>query len=226
MAKIVDHPLFAWYAGIKGRRFDRSKMRWFEPMCENSHCHCEQWFVFSCLFFEFLQRKCGAPLRVDRATLFKWNTTGYHLLRSTFSTNNFLWIWFVFEGPHGGLLFCFGLIPWFASCDYLINVYWSIAIVFFQHLYICTNRQEPFLSNCGFLRENKSFSRPGVHAISNECCWKKCPRLVLSHGMSLMTILHYQFTHSINVLWHNARFSRNFTDFVFERTSDIIELIN
>ena len=50
------------------------------------------------LFFEFLQRNCGVPLRIDHGTMFKWNSrymtsvgeeTGDHLLRSAFSTNNF-----------------------------------------------------------------------------------------------------------------------------------------
>ena len=61
--------------------------------------------------------------------------TGDHLLRSASSLNkNFRWIWIVFEDSHGGLLFCFGLIridPWLVTCDDLINVFWSTAIVFF-----------------------------------------------------------------------------------------------
>ena len=32
--------------------------------------------------------------------------------------------------------------------------------------------------------ENKSFLRPGVHAISNVCWWKKCPGMPLSYCMS------------------------------------------
>ena len=94
-------------------------------------------------------------------------------------TNNFRWIWLVFEGPHGGLLFCFGLIridPWCSSCNDLINVFWSAIIVFCQHFFttIDTNL---------FLSENLSFLRPVVHAISNVCWRKKCPRMPLSQGM-------------------------------------------
>ena len=51
--------------------------------------------------------------------------------------------------------------------------------------FLCTNRHEPFferLSNCAGSNENKSFLRPGVHALLNVCCWKKCPRMPLSHG--------------------------------------------
>ena len=53
--------------------------------------------------------------------------------------------------------------------------------------FLCINRQEPFferLSNCALSFENKSFLRPGFHAILNVCCWVKCPRMTLSHGMS------------------------------------------
>ena len=65
MTKIVA--FFSWCARIKRshwmlsqgctaddktiRRFGHSIRRWFEPMCECSHCHDEEWFVFSCLFF-------------------------------------------------------------------------------------------------------------------------------------------------------------------------------
>ena len=55
---------------------------------------------------------------------------------------------------HGGLLLCFGLIrtdSWFVSCDDLINVFSSSAIVFFQHFFtpIDTNL---FLSDCQIVR--------------------------------------------------------------------------
>ena len=95
-----------------------------------------------CTFYEFLRRNCGVPLRIDRATMLKWNSryltsfaeqTGNHLLRSVFSTNNFRWVWIVFEDPHGRLLFCFGRIridQWLVTCDHLISVFWSTAIVF------------------------------------------------------------------------------------------------
>ena len=44
------------------RRFGRSKRQWFELMCESSHCHGGQWFVFSCSFFEFLRRLLAKKL--------------------------------------------------------------------------------------------------------------------------------------------------------------------
>ena len=128
-------------------------------MCENSHCHCEQWFDFSCSFFQYLQRNCCVPLRIDRATMLQWNSrhmtsfaeeTGHHLLRSDFSTNNFCWIWLVLENIHGGLLLiCTD--PWFVTCDDLIIVFWGITIVFFQHFFtpIDTNL---FLSVCHIVR--------------------------------------------------------------------------
>ena len=34
----------------------QSIWRWYELMCESSYCHGQQWFVFSCSFFEFLRR--------------------------------------------------------------------------------------------------------------------------------------------------------------------------
>jgi len=40
-----------------------------------------------------------------------------------------------------------------------------------------------------------------------------------------MTILHYQFKHGINVLWHNDCFWTTFTSFIFERVSATIEFI-
>ena len=40
-----------------------------------------------------------------------------------------------------------------------------------------------------------------------------------------MTILHYQFTHGINVLWHNGCFWTTFKEFVVERASVTIEFI-
>ena len=147
-------------------------------MCQNSHWHCEQWFVFSCSVFEFLQRNCGVPVRIDRATLLKWNSrymtsfaekTCYHLLRSAFCKNNFRWIWLVFEGPHGALLLSFGLLcidPCFVSCDDLINVFWSSVIVFFQHFYASIDKSL-FWAIAGF-SENKCFLRLDVDAISND----------------------------------------------------------
>ena len=63
--------------------------------------------------------------------------------------------WLDFENLHGGLLFCFGLIrigPWFVTCDDLINVFWSIAIAFVQHLFAPIDTSL-FLSDCQIVRE-------------------------------------------------------------------------
>ena len=84
------------------------------------------------------------------------------------STNNFRWIWLVFEDPRGGLLFYVELIridPWFVTCNDLINVFWSNAIVFVQHFFTPIDTGS---------NENQSSLRPGVHAILNVCWWKKC----------------------------------------------------
>ena len=40
-----------------------------------------------------------------------------------------------------------------------------------------------------------------------------------------MTILHYQFMHGINVIWHNGRFWTSIAEFVFERSSATIKLL-
>ena len=51
----------------------------------------------------------GVPLRIDRPKMLKCNSrhmtsfdeeTGAHLLRSASFTNNFRWIWLVFEDTH------------------------------------------------------------------------------------------------------------------------------
>ena len=84
--------------------------------------------------------------------------TGDHLLRSASSTDDFRWIWLVFEDPHGGLWICFRLIridPRCVTCDYLINDFWSTAIVFFQHFFtpIDTNLFWAIVKLCGIQRE-------------------------------------------------------------------------
>ena len=148
---------------------------------------------------DFRQTNCDAPLRIDRPTMLKWKSrhmtsfakeTGHHLLQSASSTNNFRWIWPVFEDPHGGLWFCFGLLridPWFVTCDDLIKVFWSTALVNFQY------------------------------------AGGRMSRMPLSNGMS--HDLHFQFTHAINVFWHNGCYCRTFTELVFERATATIEFI-
>ena len=141
---------------------------------------------FSNFSENFRQTNCGVPLRMDRPTMLMWNSrhmtsfaekTGHHLLRSDFSTNNFRW-----KDPHGGLLLCCGLIRTYD----LINFFWGIAIVLFQHFFRPINRNLLFerLSNCAASNENQSFLRPAIHAILNISCCKKCPSMPLSHGMS------------------------------------------
>ena len=92
-------------------------------MCESPHCHGG----ISNFSEDFRHTNYGVPLRIDRSTMPHWNThhmtsfaekTGHHLLWSVLSTNQFRWIWTVFEDLQGGLLFCFGLIhtdPWYRT---------------------------------------------------------------------------------------------------------------
>ena len=124
-------------------------------MCESSHC---QWFFFS----RIAPNRLSIPFRSDRPMLLTWNSrhmtsfadeTGDHLLRSDFSTNNFRWIWLGFKDSPRGLLLCFGLIPtvpWFVTCDDLINDFWGTASIFQTFFY--TNRHEPCLSVCQIVR--------------------------------------------------------------------------
>ena len=146
----------------------------------------------------------------------KWNSrhmtsfgveTGHHLPRSAFSTNKFRWIWLVFQGPHGGLLFCFELMridPWFVSCDDPLMSS-EVPPSYFAHIAMHQSTRAFFerLSNCAEANENKSFLRSGVQAILNVCWCKKFPRMALSHDMSYddMTIWYYQLTHGINAQW-------------------------
>ena len=116
---------------------------------------------FSNISDDFRQTNCGVPLRIGRPTMFKWYSghmtsfaeeTGDNLLQSAFSANNFRWIWLVFEDPHGGLLFCFGLIridTWFVKWCYKRFLKQRDRI-FLTFLY--TNRHEPFLSGCQIMR--------------------------------------------------------------------------
>ena len=125
------------------------------------------------------QTKCGVPFRIDRHTMFKWNShhmtsfaekTGHHLHQSDFSTNNFHWIWLGFKDQQGGLLLCFGLIrtdAWFVTFDDLMN-----GLLRHRHrifsIFLYTNRHDLFferLSKCVGSNENKSFLRVGVYAI-------------------------------------------------------------
>ena len=102
--------------------------------------------------------------------------------------------------------------PWLVTCDDLINVFWSTAILFCQHCFapIVTSL---FLRDCQIVRDptRKNLLYGQLFMQYRKFWWKKCPRLALSHG--------------INFLWHNGRFRRSFTNFVFERTSATIELI-
>ena len=168
---------------------------------------------------DFRQTNCGVPLRIDRRTLLKWNSrhltsfveeTGNHLLGSAFSANNFRWIWLGFKESHGGLLLCSELIrtgPWFVTCDELINDFLGIAIVFFQHFFTPIDTKL-LSSDCQIVRAptrtnlfyGQMFMQYWMYAGGRNV--QGCLYLTVCH----MTILHYQFTHGINVLWLNRRF--------------------
>ena len=162
VTKIVDNAFFSWCAGIKRGHWCLVRaVRWMTCKLEvlagkkgadlirfvkahiaivyNDSSSLVRLSNFS---EDFRQTDCGVPLRIDRPTMLKWNSshmasfveeTGHHFLRSDLSTNNFHWIWLRFIYPHGGLLLCFGLIRTdrgCVTCDDLINVVWGTAIVF------------------------------------------------------------------------------------------------
>ena len=184
------------------------------------------------------QTNCGVPLRIDRPTMLKRNSyhmtslaeeTGHYFLRSDFTTNNLRWIWLGFRNPHGGLLPYFALIrtyPWFVTCDDHVNVFWGTAIVFFQHSFtpIDTNL---FLIDCLIVRyptrTNIFYGKVFMQYWMNSGGRNAQGWLYLT--VCHMTILHYQFTHGINAIWHNSCFWTTITDFVFEWASAAIEFI-
>ena len=132
----------------------------WDDLREFSHCHCEQWFVFSCSYFKFLQRNCGVPLRIDRAMLLKWNSR-----RRPFVSKCF------FHKQLSLDLTCLRRSTWWTvyhlwrACKRLLKHRHRIFPIF-----LCTNRQEPFLSDSA---RKTGILRPGVHAISNVCWWEK-----------------------------------------------------
>ena len=162
----VDLSFYFFRKGIKrshsaddssNRCFECSKMLLFEPMCESSHCRCEEWSVFDVGFPDFLednwQTNGCVPLRIDCSALFLWydcdmssfsEKTGDHLLGSDSCASNFCWIWLILRDPYSRVLFTFGLIrvnPLFITCHDVIDVFQSTAIVFLEHFLrpICTS---------------------------------------------------------------------------------------
>ena len=115
------------------------------------------------IFLLMCGNKESVPLRIDRLTMLTRNShhmtsfaeeTGHHLLRRDISTNNFCWFWLGFKDPHGGVLFCFGLIRIgrrFVTCGDLINVIWRTAILFFQNFSTSIDKNL-FLSDCEIQR--------------------------------------------------------------------------
>ena len=95
----------------------------------------------------------------------------------------------VLEGPHGGLLFCFGLMRRYMLCHL-----WRSYKRLLKHrhrsfpTFLRTNRQEPFLSDCGNQWEQKFFTArcswniqcilvgqmPKNSSISRNITWRSC----------------------------------------------------
>ena len=99
-----------------------------------------------------------------------------------FFTNNFRWIWFGFKHRRTVALF---RTPMHRS---MIRHLWRLYKRPLRHRhrifqYFFTPIFER-LPNYAGSKENKSFLRPGVHAIFNVCWWNKCRRMPLFHGRS------------------------------------------
>ena len=180
---------------------------------------------FSNFTKDFRQTNCGVPLKIDRPTMLKWNSrhmtsfaeeTGDHLLRSDF----------IFEDPHVGLLFCFGLIriDWFTMA--MIRHLWITSKQALRYYFAnisLHNRHEPFLERLYEIQREQIIFTP-FHAILNVCWWKKCPKMPLSHGMSydyLAVSVHARHQCSPT----HAFFWTTFTDLVFWRPSSTVEFI-
>ena len=96
---------------------------------------------------ELTVQRCSSGTVATRPVLPKKQ----HLLRSDFYTNNFRWIWFVFEGPHGVLFFCFGLIRIWSMIRHLWRSYKRLLkhrVHIFQHFY-CQFVRDPTNLFCG-----------------------------------------------------------------------------
>ena len=121
---LCNHAIYSWCGKIKKshwvptqgcaaidpsiRDFGWSKRRWFQPMCENSHFHCEQWF-FSCSFYEFLQRNCGVPLKMERCS--SGTVATWPFASKCFFPKQFLLDFACLRRPSRTTLFlCFGFI--------------------------------------------------------------------------------------------------------------------
>ena len=146
------------------RCFECSKMQFFEPVCESSHCRGEEWTVFDGWFSKFLGRQLTSKwLCFTQNWLFcvilVVRLRHLQLFRNASWTSNFCWIWLILKHPYRKLLFAVGLIRvnlQLITCHDVIDVFRSTAIVFFQHFF----RQEQFferLTNCVGSNANKFF---------------------------------------------------------------------
>ena len=155
---------------------------------------------------DFWQTNCGVPLRIDRPTMVKWNSrhmtsfaeeTGHSEV--IFSLTTF--VEFGSDSKTHAVDYC--LFQTHTHRSMFLNLWGSYKrLLRHRHhillIFLYTYDHEPFingLSNCSVSHENKSFLRPGVHAILHVYWWKKCSRMPLSHGMS----------HDDPVLWVHAR---------------------
>ena len=106
---------------------------------------------------------------------------------------------FVFEDTHGGLSF-FWDSPHRSMIRHLWRSYkslWNTAIVFFQHVLTLIDMNH-FFSECQIIRPESRTKY--FHGQVFMQYWMYAGR------SSDMLILHYQFTHGFNVLWHNNHF--------------------
>ena len=172
--------------------------RWFEPMCESSHCH-----VFRISSKTSRQTNCGVPLRIQRPTMLKLNT--WPVLPKKQATSCFKVFFF-----HKQLSLDLAWVqrPNFASVTlFLAHTHRSMI----RHLWRSYKRLSSYFSNISLHQLTRTFFEP-LSSCNTECMPKD---VSISRYVIWRSIWHYQFTHGINVRWHNGCFWTTFTDLVF-----------
>lgn len=137
----------------------------------------------------------------------------------------FYWIYLILEYPYCRLLYNFGLIricARFITCHDVIDIFWRTAIEHLGHLLAPINTC-PFLAICVLWRIQCKQFFTAKWSCKIECIIVELmPIDILPLRGCHMTILHYQFTHSTDVILHNNWFWATFTKFISECTVMIL----
>ena len=148
---------------------------------------------FSNFSEDIKQTNCGVPLRIYHTTMLKWNRR--HMISFAEATEDHLRSFF-----HEQLsldLACLWRFTWWTVLLFWAHTHRSMICHLWRSYKRLLNHRDRIFSNItlhqstqtffwaivGF-SENKSFLRPGVHAVAKVSWWEKCQRIALSHGMS------------------------------------------